>query len=82
MTASPGPVPQADVRARVAASFARQAAMATLGVRLGRIEAGEVELLMAHRADLTQQHGFIDAGIVAAALAALRYQTWRVERQG
>jgi uncharacterized protein (TIGR00369 family) len=54
--------------ARVADSFARQAAMATLGVRLGRVAPGEVELLMAHRADLTQQHGFIHAGIVAAAL--------------
>lgn len=53
---------------RVADSFARQAAMATLGVRLGRVAPGEVELLMAHRADLTQQHGFIHAGIVAAAL--------------
>lgn len=58
----------AGFEARVADSFARQAAMATLGVRLGRVAPGEVDLLMAHRADLTQQHGFIHAGIVAAAL--------------
>ena len=60
--------PEAGFEARVADSFARQAAMATLGVRLGRVAPGEVELLMAHRADLTQQHGFVHAGIVATAL--------------
>jgi uncharacterized protein (TIGR00369 family) len=53
---------------RVADSFARQAAMATLGVHLGRIAPGEVELLMTHRAELTQQHGFLHAGVVACAL--------------
>ena len=61
-TAAPG------YEARVADSFSRQAAMATLGARLGRIAPGEVELLMAHRAELTQQHGFLHAGIVACAL--------------
>ena len=53
---------------RVRESFERQAAMATLGARLGAIDAGRVELLMTHRAELTQQHGFLHAGIVAAAL--------------
>ncbi|MEO8124563.1 MAG: PaaI family thioesterase [Burkholderiales bacterium] len=53
---------------RVRESFARQAAMTTLGARLGAIGAGRVELLMEHRAELTQQHGFLHAGIVAAAL--------------
>ena len=60
--------PEAGFEARVAESFARQAAMATLGVRLGRVAPGEVELLMEHRAELTQQHGFLHAGIVACAL--------------
>ena len=49
-------------------SFARQAAMVTLGVRPGRIEPGAVDLLMPHHVDLTQQHGFLHAGVVAAAL--------------
>jgi uncharacterized protein (TIGR00369 family) len=62
LTAAPG------YEARVVDSFARQAAMATLGARLGRIAPGEVELLMAHSAELTQQHGFLHAGIVACAL--------------
>jgi uncharacterized protein (TIGR00369 family) len=70
MTRGPAPArsPEPGFEARVEASFGRQAAMATLGVRLGRIAPGEVELLMAHRADLTQQHGFLHAGIVACAL--------------
>ena len=49
-------------------SFARQPAMATLGVSLEAVEAGRVVVAMAHRADLTQQHGFLHAGIVATAL--------------
>ena len=49
-------------------SFARQPAMATLGVSLEEIDAGRVVLAMAHRADLTQQHGFLHAGMVATAL--------------
>ena len=54
--------------ARTRDSFARQAAMATLGITLDRVEAGTVHLLLPHRADLTQQHGFLHAGIVSTAL--------------
>ncbi len=49
-------------------SFARQAAMATLGATLESVEPGRVVLAMAHQASLTQQHGFIHAGMVSAAL--------------
>jgi uncharacterized protein (TIGR00369 family) len=49
-------------------SFAQQPAMATLGVTIDSVQAGRVVLLMPHRADLTQQHGFLHAGMVAAAL--------------
>ncbi len=49
-------------------SFARQAAMATLGATLESVDPGRVVLAMAHQASLTQQHGFIHAGIVSAAL--------------
>jgi uncharacterized protein (TIGR00369 family) len=62
MRAEPG------FEARVRESFARQAVMATLGARLGRIEPGRVDVLMEHSAHLTQQHGFLHAGIVASAL--------------
>ncbi len=57
-----------DFQARVAASFQRQTAMASLGVTLERVEAGEVELAMPYNAAFTQQHGFIHAGIMATAL--------------
>jgi len=57
-----------DYRARVEASFARQQAMALLGIALVRVEPGEVELAFAHRDALTQQHGFIHAGVLATAL--------------
>ena len=53
-----------NYEARVRASFARQRAMATIGARLVRVEPGEVELELAFRDDLTQQHGFLHAGIV------------------
>jgi len=62
MQAEPG------FEARVTVSFARQAAMATLGARLGRIEPGHVDVMMGHAGHLTQQHGFLHAGIVASAL--------------
>lgn len=53
---------------RVRASFARQQAMATLGISLEAVEPGRVVLAMVHQAPLTQQHGFIHAGIVSTAL--------------
>ena len=57
-----------DYEARVRASFARQAAMATLGISLEAVAPGRVVLAMAHQAALTQQHGFVHAGIVSTAL--------------
>src|SRR5687768_10935714 len=53
-----------DYEARVRASFGRQRAMHTIGARIVRIEPGEVELELPLRDDLTQQHGFLHAGIV------------------
>jgi uncharacterized protein (TIGR00369 family) len=52
--------------ARVRASFAQQRAMATLGVTIARVAPGEVVLALPYRADLTQQHGYMHAGVVAA----------------
>lgn len=49
-------------------SFARQPAMATIGIAIGEVGPGRVVLAMPHRADLTQQHGFQHAGIVATGL--------------
>jgi len=47
----------AEFEARVRASFARQTAMATLGIEIVCVGAGEVELKMPYAADYTQQHG-------------------------
>lgn len=49
-------------------SFAKQQMMSTLGARLTRVAAGEVEIELPFREDLTQQHGFLHAGAVAAVL--------------
>jgi uncharacterized protein (TIGR00369 family) len=57
-----------DFEARVRASFARQRVMASIGAVMRRVEPGEVEIELPYRLDLTQQHGFIHAGIVATIL--------------
>ncbi len=62
------PAAHPGFEARTRESFARQAAMATLGITLLRAAPGEVELQLLHRADLTQQHGYLHAGIVSTAL--------------
>ena len=53
---------------RVRSSFARQAAMQTLGVALERVAPGEVDLALPFRAELTQQHGYLHAGVIAAVI--------------
>jgi uncharacterized protein (TIGR00369 family) len=53
---------------RVRASFARQRIMETIGAVMTRVDPGEVEIALPYRVDLTQQHGFIHAGIVATIL--------------
>jgi uncharacterized protein (TIGR00369 family) len=53
---------------RVRASFGRQAAMATIGATLAEVEAGRVAIELPWSAHLTQQHGFLHAGMVATAL--------------
>jgi uncharacterized protein (TIGR00369 family) len=54
--------------ARVRASFDLQGAMTTLGATLARVEPGVVEISLPWAQALTQQHGFLHAGIVATAL--------------
>lgn len=60
-------VPQdTDFETRVRASFDRQRVMATIGARLLSVAPGEVEIELPYREDLTQQHGYLHAGIIAA----------------
>src|SRR6476619_6057307 len=47
-------------------SFARQKIMSLFGAELILVEPGVVEITLPYRADLTQQHGYVHAGIVTA----------------
>jgi uncharacterized protein (TIGR00369 family) len=58
--------PQEDMARRIADSFAKQAFMTTLGARLVRVSAGEIEIDLPVSTHLTQQHGFVHAGAVAS----------------
>ncbi|HEY6102360.1 MAG TPA: PaaI family thioesterase [bacterium] len=49
-------------------SFDKQEVMRTLGARLTRIAPGVVDIELPYRGALTQQHGFLHAGIVTAVL--------------
>ena len=57
-----------DYRTAAVAIFDRQPAMRTLGISIVRLEAGAIELSMPYSENLTQQHGFIHAGVITAAL--------------
>jgi len=53
-----------DFERRVRDSFARQRVMSMLGASLTRVEPGVVEITLPFRGDLTQQHGYLHAGIL------------------
>jgi uncharacterized protein (TIGR00369 family) len=55
-----------DFERRTRASFARQGAMALIGAVLERVEPGQVEISLPFRPELSQQHGFFHAGMIAA----------------
>jgi uncharacterized protein (TIGR00369 family) len=57
-----------EFEARVRRSFARQRALATLGATLERVAPGEVEIHVAFRPELSQQHGFLHAGVATAVV--------------
>ena len=57
-----------DYQAKVKKSFADQAVMKTIGASLEAIGAGEIEIEFPYQASLTQQNGFIHAGIVSTVL--------------
>lgn len=45
-------------------SFAKQTIMGLIGGELTRVEPGVVEISLVYRSDLTQQHGYVHAGII------------------
>jgi uncharacterized protein (TIGR00369 family) len=71
--------PSPNFEERVRASFARQQAMATIGAALTLVRPGTVEIEMPYSDALTQQHGFLHAGIISAALdSACGYAAYSV----
>ncbi|MGL5362201.1 MAG: PaaI family thioesterase [Bosea sp. (in: a-proteobacteria)] len=55
-----------DFAARVTASFAKQGIMGTIGATLSKVAKGEVEITLPVAPQVSQQHGFVHAGVVAA----------------
>jgi uncharacterized protein (TIGR00369 family) len=56
------------IEAKIHDTFARQAAMATIGATIVRLDTGLAELALPFSAHITQQHGFVHAGMLATAL--------------
>jgi uncharacterized protein (TIGR00369 family) len=57
-----------DFEARVRRSFAQQRAMGLIGAELTAVEPGRVTAELPFRDDLTQQHGYLHAGIVTTLI--------------
>lgn len=53
------------IERRIRDSFARMQAMATIGASVASVRVGEVEIALPFSASLTQQHGFVHAGVIA-----------------
>ena len=72
-----------DFERAVRDSFAAQPLMATIGARLTHVAAGEIDIRLPFRSDLTQQHGFLHAGVVASALdSACGYAAFSLMPEG
>lgn len=57
--------PDPDFERRTRESFSKQGIMAHLGATLARVEPGRVEIHAPFRPELSQQHGFFHAGVIA-----------------
>jgi uncharacterized protein (TIGR00369 family) len=53
-----------EFEGRVRASFERQRVMRLMGARVERVEPGLVTIALPYREDLTQQNGFMHAGVI------------------
>ena len=54
--------------ARVRSSFEKQGVMKTIGAALAKVAPGEVVIEFSYDASLTQQHGYVHAGVVTAVV--------------
>src|ERR1700722_17117685 len=57
---------RSKLEARIRTSFAKQGLMATLGASITNVVPGAVEISLAPRPAISQQHGFVHAGAVSA----------------
>jgi uncharacterized protein (TIGR00369 family) len=57
-----------DFESAVRESFDRLTLMKTIGAKLERVSAGEVEIVLPFRNDLTQHHGFMAAAVLTAVV--------------
>ncbi|HLL77050.1 MAG TPA: PaaI family thioesterase [Pyrinomonadaceae bacterium] len=55
-----------DFEGRVRESFARQGVMRLFGARIERVAPGAVDIVLPYREDLTQQDGYVHAGVITA----------------
>ena len=53
-----------DFETRIRASFERQQVMVLLGASLAKVLPGEVHIVLPYQPQLTQQHGYLHAGII------------------
>jgi uncharacterized protein (TIGR00369 family) len=56
--------PDPEFRNRILDSFSRQPFMTLVAAEMNHIEAGETEVRLPYRADLTQQHGLFHGGLI------------------
>lgn len=54
------------IKNKIKENFSRQTFMATLGASIHLIEEGKVELVCEHNEKLTQQNGFLHAGVLTS----------------
>lgn len=57
-----------ELHDRVSASFVRQGLMTTLGAELVEVMSGEVRIAFVPRRELSQQHGYVHAGVLTSVL--------------
>ena len=57
-----------DFREKVAESFGRQSAMATLGMTLDSVEPGAVRILLEKHDGIVQQQGYVHGGVLATGM--------------
>ena len=72
-----------DYAEQVRQSFARQAFMSHLGAELVDVSPGRCEIGLAHRPELTQQHGYVHGGAIGAIVdSAMGYAGYSLAPPG